>query len=77
MLIAIYKTLHVLWTWSEHMHVVGYNPRIIFLSFFSQFELSYFFGHFSEWIKSTLCAQLLLQFHTHTLENFTDIVTML
>ena len=40
-----------------------------FLSFFSKFELSHFFGHFSEWIEGTLCAQLLLQFHTNTFET--------
>ena len=32
------------------------------LSFFSQFELTHFLGHFSEWIEGTLCAQLLVQF---------------
>ena len=37
-----------------------------FLSFFSRFELSHFFGHFSEWIEGNLCAQLLLQFNTDT-----------
>ena len=37
-----------------------------FLSFFSQFELSHFIGHFSECIEGTLCAQLLLQFNTDT-----------
>ena len=42
----------------------GYSPWIIFLSFFSQFELRHFFRHFSEWIEGTLCAQLLLQFNT-------------
>ena len=40
-----------------------------FLSFFSQFELSHFFGHFSECIEGTLCAQLLLQFNTDTFET--------
>ena len=44
----------------------GYNS---FLSFFLQFELSHFFGHFSEWIEGTLCAQLLLQFYTDTFET--------
>ena len=39
------------------------------LSFFSQFELSHFFGHFSERIEGTLCAQLLLQFYTDTFET--------
>ena len=48
---------------------LGYNPQIIFLSFFSQFQLSHFFGHFSEWIEGTLCAQLLLQFNTNTFET--------
>ena len=47
----------------------GYNPWIIFLSFFSQFELSHFFGHFSNWIEGTLCVQLLLQFNTDTFET--------
>ena len=40
-----------------------------FLSFFSQFELSHFFGHFSDWLEGTLCAQLLLQFNTDTFET--------
>ena len=35
----------------------GYNPRI----FFCHFELSHFFGHFSEWIEGTLRAQLILR----------------
>ena len=39
---------------------------LFFCHFFSQFELSHFFGHFSEWIEGTLCAQLLLQFNTDT-----------
>ena len=39
------------------------------LSFFLQFELSHFFGHFSEWIEGTLYAQLLLQFNTDTFET--------
>ena len=60
-----FKTLHVLWAWSEDMHVVW----IIFCHFFSQFELSHFFGHFSGWIEGTLCAQLLLQFNTDTFET--------
>ena len=48
----------------------GYNPWIIFLSFFSQFEVShYFFRHFSEWIEGTLCAQLLLQFNADKFET--------
>ena len=47
----------------------GYNPWIIFLSFFSRFELSHFFGHFSEWIEGTLYVQLLLQFNTDTFET--------
>ena len=34
----------------------GYNLRIIFIIFFSQLELSHFFGHFSEWIEGILCA---------------------
>ena len=46
----------------------GYNPQIILLPFFSQFELSHF-GHFSKWIEGTLCARLLLQFNTDTFEN--------
>ena len=40
----------------------GYSPWIIFCHFFHNFELSHFFGHFSEWIEGTLCAQLHLQF---------------
>ena len=41
----------------------GYNPQIFFfLSFFH--NLVIFFGHFSEWILGTLCAQLLVQFKT-------------
>ena len=40
-----------------------------FLSFFSQFEHSHFFGHFSGWIEGNLCAQLLLQFNTDTFET--------
>ena len=41
-----------------------------YLSFFSQFELSYFFfWYFSEWIECTLSAQLLLQFNTDTFET--------
>ena len=51
------------------------------MPFFSQFELSHFFGHFSGWIEGTffghfsgwiegtLCAQLLLQFNTDTFET--------
>ena len=49
----------------------GYNSWIIFV-IFPQFELSHFFGHFSEWIEGTLCAQLLLQLNT-----VADIVIML
>ena len=31
-----FKTLHVLWAWSEYMHVVWiYNPQIIFCHFFA------------------------------------------
>ena len=45
-----------------------YNP-LIFLPFFSQFELGYLFRHFSEWIEGTLCAQHLLQFKTDTFET--------
>ena len=41
----------------------------VFLSFFSQFALNHFFGHFSEWIEGTLCAQLLLQFINDTFET--------
>ena len=40
-----------------------------FLSFFSQFELSHFFRHFSGWIEGNLYAQLLLQFNTDTFET--------
>ena len=50
----------------------GYNPRIIFCHFsFHNLNLpgSHFFGHFSEWIEGTLCAQLLLQFNTNTFET--------
>ena len=36
---------------------------LFFCHFFSQFELGHFFGHFSEWIKGTLFAEL-LQFNT-------------
>ena len=46
----------------------GYYPRIIFV-IFSQFELSHFFWHLSEWIWGALCAQLLLQFNTDTFET--------
>ena len=46
----------------------GYNPGIFYV-IFSQFELSHFFGHFSEWIEGTLCAQLILQFNTDTFET--------
>ena len=35
-----------------------------FLSFFHNLNLVIFFGHFSEWIVGTLCAQLLVQFKT-------------
>ena len=45
----------------------GYNPLIFF--FFSQFEFSHFFRHFSEWIEGTLCAQHLLQFNTDSFET--------
>ena len=41
----------------------------LFLSLFSQFVLSHFFGHFTEWIEGTLYAQLLLQFNTDTFET--------
>ena len=60
------KILHILWVWAEDMHVNGYNPRIIFCHFFT---IGIFFGHFSEWIEGTLCAQLLLQFNTDTFET--------
>ena len=43
----------------------GYNPWIIFCHLFHNLN---FFGHFSEWIEGTLCAQLLLQFNTDTLK---------
>ena len=49
--------------------LLQHNPWIIFCHFFSLFELSHFFGHFSEWIEGTLCAQLLLQFYTDTFET--------
>ena len=64
-----FKTLRVLWAWPEDMHVVSIYSLDYFLSFFSHFELSHFFGHFSEWIEGTLCAQLLLQFYTDTFET--------
>ena len=38
----------------------GYNPRTSFCHFFHNLNLVIFFGHFSEWIEGTLCAQLLL-----------------
>ena len=47
----------------------GYNPWIIFCHFFHNLNLVIFFGHFSEWIEGTLCAQLLLQFNTDTFET--------
>ena len=51
----------------------GYNPWNFFCHFlsffFSEFELSNFFGHFSEWIEGRLCEQFLLQFNTDTFEN--------
>ena len=65
----IHLKFYVLWAWSEDMHVVWISSLDYFLSFFSQFELSHFFGHFSEWIEGTLCAQLLLQFNTDTFET--------
>ena len=64
-----FKTLYVLWAWSEDMHVVWIYSLDYFLSFFSQFELSHFFGHFSGWIEGNLCAQLLLQFNNDTFET--------
>ena len=42
---------------------------LCFVIFFSQFELSHFFGHFSEWMEGTLCVQLLMQFNTDTFET--------
>ena len=39
----------------------GYNLRIIFC----HFELSHFFGHFSEWIEGTLRAQLIQRSYRH------------
>ena len=55
------------------MHVdFGYDTQINFCYFCSQFELSHFFGHFdneSEWRGGTLCAQLLLQFHSDSFET--------
>ena len=49
----------------------GYNSWIIFffIFFFHNLNLVIFFGHFSEWIEGTLCAQLLLQFNTDTFET--------
>ena len=43
-----FKTLHVLWAWSEDMHMFSIYSSDYF---FSQFELTSFFGHFSEWIE--------------------------
>ena len=48
---------------------VSCMPAPLLFVMFSQFELSHFFGHFSEWIEGTLCAQLLLQFNTDTFET--------
>ena len=48
----------------------GYNPRVIFvILFLYNSNLVIFFGHFSEWIEGTLCAQLLLQFNNDTFET--------
>ena len=52
----------LLWTWFKDMRF-GYNSQIFFL-----FELSHFFGHFSEWIEGNLCVQLHIQFNTETLQ---------
>ena len=41
----------------------------LFFVIFSQFELSNFFWHFSEWLEGIFCAQLLLQFNTDTFET--------
>ena len=57
----------MLWAWSEDMHVAWIYAWIFVI--FLQFELIHFFGHFSEWIEGTLCAQLLLQFNTDTFET--------
>ena len=49
----------------------GYNPQIIFCHFFAILTLP-FFRHFdneSEWTVGTMCAQLLLQFNTNSLET--------
>ena len=37
-----FETSQVFWTWSEDMHVVGYNPQIIFYHFFCYFNLGIF-----------------------------------
>ena len=42
---------------------------LFFVIFFHNLHFSHFFGHFSEWIEGTLCAQLLLQFYTDTFET--------
>ena len=50
----------------------GYDTQINFYYFCLQFELKSFFGHFdneSEWTVGTLCAQLLLQFHSDSFET--------
>ena len=57
------------------MHVVWIYSLDYFLSFFSQFELSHFFGNFSGWIEGTLCAQLLLQFNTDTFETLQTLLS--
>ena len=48
---------------------LGYNPRIIFVLFFFNNLNCHFFGHFSESIEGTLCAQLLVQFNNNTFET--------
>ena len=66
--------------WSGNLFLIAPFPDLcllvpldiilgLFFVIFSQFELSHFFAHFSEWIEGTLCAQLLLQFNTHSFET--------
>ena len=63
-----FKTLYVLWAWSEDMHMVWIKSSNYFLSFFSQIELSHFFGHFSEWRGGTS-----LRKHAHVIYRFFSI----
>ena len=44
-----FKTLHVLWTWSEDMHVVWtFKVHLLLLSFYLVFESCHFSAIFSE-----------------------------